>query len=95
MTVASDGGHSNDSGDNHSGRWWPHFFGGDGVQKLMNVPKVYVEDETPITPSGAPKTTGVQVRSKTGVREHKLTGVSWGKPISTTRVYNTERMPRN
>ena len=41
--------------------------------KLMNMPKVYVEDETPITPSSAPKSTGVQVCSKAGVTEHKLT----------------------
>ena len=35
--------------------------------KLMNIPKVYIEDETPMTYSGAPKSIGVLVRSTTGV----------------------------
>ena len=55
----------------------------------MNMPEVYVEDETPITPSSAPESIGVQVCSKTGVAEHKLTGLRWGKHISTTCVYGT------
>ena len=62
----------------------------------MNMPEVYVEDETPITPSSAPESIGVQVCSKTGVAEHKIMGVCWGDPISITRiVYNTQRTSRN
>ena len=63
--------------------------------KLMNIPIVCVEDETPVTPSSAQKSTGVQVHSKTGVTEHKPTGVHWGKPIITTCMHNTEGRSRN
>ena len=47
----------------------------------MNMPEVYVEDETQITPSSAPKSTEVQVHSKTGVTDHKLIGVHWESPV--------------
>ena len=43
--------------------------------KLTNMTELYVVDETLITPSSALKSTGVQTCSKTGVTEHKLTGV--------------------